>query len=65
MIYQAVVTKNNPFSYEITVTYEGKVTKKDPVYLYTIEYEKIEDEILKYNLKVLTRNEEGMILEKN
>ena len=44
MIYQAVVTKNNPFSYEITVTYEGKVTKKDPVYLYTIEYEKIEDE---------------------
>ena len=33
-----------PFSYEITVTYEGKVTKKDPVYLYTIEYEKIEDE---------------------
>lgn len=29
------------------------------------DYEKIEDEILKYNLKVLTRNEEGMILEKN
>ena len=44
MIYQAVVTRNNPFSYEITVTYEGVVSKKDPIYLYTIEYEKIEDE---------------------
>ena len=44
MIYQAVVTRNNPFSYEITVTYEGIVSKKDPIYLYTIEYEKIEDE---------------------
>lgn len=44
MIYQAVVTRNNPFSYEITVTYEGVVGKKDPIYLYTIEYEKIEDE---------------------
>ena len=43
MIYQAVVTKNNPFSYEITVTYEGEVSKKDPVYLYTIEYEKVEE----------------------
>ena len=32
---------------------------------YCGDYEKIEDEILKYNLKVLTRNEEGMILEKN
>ena len=31
---------------------------------YCGDYEKIEDEILKYNLKVLTRNEEGMILEK-
>ena len=44
MIYQAVVTRNNPFSYEITVTYEGEVRKKDPIYLYTIEYEKIEEE---------------------
>ena len=44
MIYQAVVTRNNPFSYEITVTYEGKVRKKNPIYLYTIEYEKIEEE---------------------
>lgn len=44
MIYQAVVTRNNPFSYEITVTYEGEVSKKDPIYLYTIEYEKIEEE---------------------
>lgn len=43
MIYQAVVIRNNPFSYEITVTYEGEVSKKDPVYLYTIEYEKIEN----------------------
>jgi len=41
MIYQAVVTRNNPFSYEITVAYEGEVRKKDPIYLYTIEYEKI------------------------
>lgn len=32
---------------------------------YCGDYEKIEDEILKYNLKVLIRNEEGMILEKN
>lgn len=44
MTYQAVVTRNNPFSYEITVTYEGNVNKKDPVYLYTLEYEKIEEE---------------------
>lgn len=44
MIYQAVVTRDNPYSYEITVTYEGKVDKKDPAYLYTLEYEKIEDE---------------------
>ncbi len=44
MIYQTVVIKNNPFSYEITVTYEGNVSKKDPVYLYTLEYEKIEKE---------------------
>lgn len=44
MIYQAVVTRNNPFSYEITVTYEGEVSKKDPIYLYTIEYEKVEEE---------------------
>lgn len=44
MIYQAVVTKNNPFDYEVTVTYEGEVNKKNPVYLYTIEYERIEEE---------------------
>ena len=43
MIYQTVVTKNNPFSYEITVTYEGNVNKKDPMYLYTLEYEKVEE----------------------
>lgn len=44
MIYQAVVTKNNPFSYEITVTYEGNVSKKDPMYLYTLEYERVKEE---------------------
>lgn len=44
MIYQAVVTRDNPYSYEITVKYEGNVNKKDPVYLYTMEYEKIEEE---------------------
>lgn len=44
MIYQAVVTRNNPFSYEITVTYEGEVNKKDPVYLYSLEYEIIKEE---------------------
>ena len=44
MIYQAVVTRNNPYSYEITVTYEGSVERKDPIYLYTLEYEKIQEE---------------------
>lgn len=44
MIYQAVVTRNNPFSYEITVTYEGNVSKKDPIYLYTLEYERVKEE---------------------
>ena len=44
MIYQAVVTKNNPFSYEIPVTYEGNVSKKDPMYLYTLEYERVKEE---------------------
>lgn len=43
MIYQAIVTRNNPFSYEITVTYEGEVIKKNPVYLYSLEYEIIEE----------------------
>ncbi|WP_304683123.1 hypothetical protein [uncultured Clostridium sp.] len=44
MVYQAIVTRNNPFSYEITVTYKGNVRKKDPIYLYTLEYEKVEEE---------------------
>ncbi len=44
MIYQAVITKDNPYSYEITVEYEGNVERKDPIYLYTLEYEKIEEE---------------------
>lgn len=44
MIYQAIVQKNYPYDYEITVTYEGIVNKKDPVYLYTMEYEKIKEE---------------------
>lgn len=44
MIYQAVITKDNPYSYEITVEYEGSVERKDPIYLYTLEYKKIEEE---------------------
>lgn len=44
MIYQAVITKDNPYSYEINVEYEGNVKRKDPIYLYTLEYEEIEEE---------------------
>lgn len=46
MIYQAVITRDNPYSYEITVEYEGNVSKKDPIYLYTFEYEKEEPVII-------------------
>lgn len=44
MLYQAVVTRDNPYSYEITVAYEGIVERKDPIYLYTLEYEKVQEE---------------------
>lgn len=43
MIYQTVLEKNYPFDYEITVSYEGIVNKIDPKYVYTIEYEKVEE----------------------
>lgn len=46
MIYQAVITRDNPYSYEITVAYEGNVSKKDPIYLYTFEYEKAEEPVI-------------------
>lgn len=42
MIYQTVVTINNPFEYEITVTYSGNVSKKDKEYTYTALYQKEE-----------------------
>lgn len=44
MIYQTVIQRNYPSDYEITVTYEGTVNKKDPKYIYSLEYEKVEDE---------------------
>lgn len=46
MIYQTVVTKNNPNKYEVTVTYSGNVDKKDSVYEYTIFYEPVTEEIV-------------------
>lgn len=46
MIYQTVLQKNYPFDYEITVSYEGIVNKTDPIYLYTLEYEKVEETIV-------------------
>lgn len=43
MIYQTILQKNYPFDYEITVSYEGIVNKNDPKYIYTLEYEKVEE----------------------
>ena len=44
MIYQAIVQKNYPSDYEITVAYEGTVNKKNPKYTYIFEYEKIKEQ---------------------
>jgi len=49
MIYQTVLQKNYPFDYEITVSYEGIVNKIDPIYLYTLEYEKVKETIIEEN----------------
>lgn len=42
MKYQTIVTLNNPYTYEVTVTYSGKVENKEKEYKYTGVYKKIE-----------------------
>lgn len=45
MIYQTVVTINNPYEYEVTVTYSGDVSNKEKEYTYTALYIKPEEPI--------------------
>ena len=49
MIYQTILQKNYPFDYEVTLSYEGIVEKKEPIYVYTIEYERIEEKVTEEN----------------
>lgn len=45
MIYQTVVTINNPYEYDVTVTYSGEVSNKEKEYTYTALYIKPEERI--------------------
>lgn len=51
MIYQTVVTINNPYEYEITVTYSGEVSNKEKEYTYTALYTKKEEIIKEIQLE--------------
>lgn len=46
MLYQTVITINNPKEYEITVTYNGQVTNKTEEYTYKAIYQKVENTII-------------------
>lgn len=45
MLYQTIVTIDNPSQYEVTATYEGQAIKKDEEYTYKAIYQKQQNDI--------------------
>ena len=50
MHYQTVVTKTNSTTYDVTVTYSGKVTLDDILYIYTAVFQEEVEETYEYNI---------------
>lgn len=46
MVYQTVLTKKNPNKYEVTVSYNGNIERKDTNYKYSIFYKPVQSEIV-------------------
>lgn len=46
MHYETLVEYDNPYLYNVTVTYSGEVEKENKLYIYTATYEIVEEEVV-------------------